>query len=83
MTTEESYKGGFGTLEVEKLFWGDKGDRKAEERNNLHLFYFFKFYLFIFVLNLHCCAGFSLVEVSGGYFSLFGARASHYSDFSC
>ena len=41
MTTEESYKGGFGTLEVEKLFWGDKGDRKAEERNNLHLFYFF------------------------------------------
>jgi len=41
VTTEESYKGGFGTLEVEKLFWGDKGDRKAEERNNLHLFHFF------------------------------------------
>ena len=44
--------------------------------------YFFLMYLFLAVLALHCCAGFSLVAASRGY-SHWGARASHCGDFTC
>ena len=39
-------------------------------------------YVFLDVLALHCCAGFSLVAASRGY-SHWGARASHCGDFTC
>ena len=39
-------------------------------------------YLFLAVLGLCCCMGFSLVVARGGY-SSFGARTSHCSGFSC
>ena len=40
-------------------------------------------YLFLAVLGLPCCLGFSLVATSGGYASLRQALASHCSGFSC
>ena len=40
-------------------------------------------YLFMAVLGLHCRMGFSLLVVSGGLLSSWGAQASHYSGFSC
>ena len=47
-------------------------------------FFFFKyFYLFLAVVGLHCCVGFSVVVVSRGAYSSCGARASHCSGFSC
>ena len=43
---------------------------------------FFLMYVFLAVLALHCCVGFSLVAASRGY-SHGGARASHCGDFTC
>ena len=48
----------------------------------LHVSLFFLMYVFLAVLALHCCAGFSLVAASRGY-SHGGARASHCGDFTC
>ena len=47
--------------------------------------YVFLYYLFLAVLGLHCCMGFSLVAASRRelLFSSCGARASHCSGFSC
>ena len=46
--------------------------------------YFFKEFLnlFLAVLGLHCCVGFSLIMASGGH-SSHGAQASHCGGFSC
>ena len=38
-------------------------------------------YLFLALLDLLCCAGFSLVVANGGY-SFVAAQTSHYSGFS-
>ena len=46
------------------------------------MFRYFFMYLFLAVLGLHCCAGFSLVAASRGY-SHWRARAPHCGDFTC
>jgi len=44
--------------------------------------FFFSFLsLFLAVLGLYCCVGFSLVEVRGDY--VVGVQASHCGGFSC
>ena len=47
----------------------------AELKPELPLFFFFLFYLFLAVLGVCCCMGFSLVAASGGY-SLVAAPSS-------
>ena len=45
--------------------------------------FFFKNRLFLAVLGLRCCTGFSLVVVSRGYLSSGHAQASHCGGFPC
>ena len=53
------------------------------ERAFLKIIIFYLFvYLFLAMLGLHCCAGFSLAVTRESYSSR-GPRASHYSGSSC
>ena len=54
----------------------------ANEKLYIYMFRYFFMYLFLAVLGLHCCAGFSLVAASRGY-SHWRARAPHCGDFTC
>ena len=61
-----------------------KNKQQKENLEGSQIFFFINFfiYLFLAVLDLRCCTGFSLVAVSGGYSSCH-VPASHWRGFSC
>ena len=80
-------------LYVKSILLGDGGLRMNDVFIQitawfLRVFFFFSFknnciYLFIAVLGLHCCVGFSPVQRAGGLRSSCSAKVSHCGGFPC